>query len=453
MSARRHFIVTLKEAKATRNRIADLFSVSSRRVANGIEALANETAPKDDWVLNFEEIGASSALLSDDDADKLRRDSRVAEVIEDFQVFALGPNQRRRGSMDPATAYRAGYERAMADLRGSSEGFGAATRFDVSDVAGGCPEGQEEHCQEIFGDLHCFCTPKPEPAPQTLPWNISMVRADQVWDRVTGAGVKVAVIDTGIADDHPDLTVKGGMSFVPDWAYWHDDHSHGSHCAGIIGARDNREGVVGVAPNCDLYAVKVLNSGGFGNLSWILAGMGWAAENGMDVASMSLGNDVDDPDMACILPYQRAAQRLMESGCVVIAAAGNSGREVNPWVGQPARCPGLMAVGAVDQSGQLADFSARGPAHLGINQGVEIVAPGVSIHSTIPQGLYGDKSGTSMACPHVAGAAALLKEQHPTWTPQRIRERLRNSARDMGVPGNDPGTGMGLLDCYRAVYG
>jgi subtilisin family serine protease len=280
-----------------------------------------------------------------------------------------------------------------------------------------------------------------------------MVRADDVWRRVTGRGVKLAIIDTGIDDNHPDLSVSGGASLVPGVGSWDDDQGHGTHCAGIAGARNNATGVVGVAPGCSLFAVKVLDSRGSGRLSWILAGMGWAAGNGMDVASMSLGSDVSSPDASCTVAYQRAAQRLIDSGCIVIAAAGNSGRGPQPWVGRPARCPGFMAVAAVDRNRGLAIFSSRGPATLGRDSGVEISAPGVSINSTVPGGGYGVKSGTSMACPHVSGAAALIKELRPTWSPAQIRRRLRATASDLGAPGDDPEFGSGLLDCQRAVFG
>ncbi len=280
-----------------------------------------------------------------------------------------------------------------------------------------------------------------------------MVKADQVWHRVTGRGVKVAVIDTGIDEDHPDLTVSGGASFVPGVSSWDDDQGHGTHCAGIAGARNNPLGVVGVAPECEFHAVKVLAGNGSGQLSWILAGMGWCVRNNMDVASMSLGSDVTDPNVGCITAYQRAARNLERSGCVVVAAAGNAGRGNNHWVGQPARCPGFLAVAAVDRNRRKANFSSWGPPDLSRLSGVEIAAPGVSIRSTLPGGGYGQKSGTSMACPHVSGAAALLKQLRPTWTPARIRNHLKATASDLGAPGFDPELGAGLLDCRRAVLG
>lgn len=263
----------------------------------------------------------------------------------------------------------------------------------------------------------------------------------------------MAIIDTGIDNNHPDLSVSGGASFVPGVTSSDDDQGHGTHCAGIAGARHNAIGVVGVAPECSLFAVKVLNSAGSGQLSWILAGMGWAVQNNMDVVSMSLGSNVNSPNVACILAYQRAAQNLINNGCIVISSAGNNGERSNPWVGQPARCPGYMAVAAVDRNRNLASFSSRGPASLGALGGVEISAPGVSVNSTYRGGGFRVLSGTSMACPHVAGAAALLKQQHPTWSPTRIRNRIKATAQDLGRPGTDIGTGSGLLDCRRAVFG
>ena len=280
-----------------------------------------------------------------------------------------------------------------------------------------------------------------------------MVGANRVWSRVTGAGVKVAILDTGIDNDHPDLSVSGGVSFVPGVTSWDDDNRHGTHCAGIVGARNNLIGIVGVAPGASLFAVKVLNAGGSGQFSWILAGMGWAAQNKMDIVSMSLGSSASSPDVACVLAYQRAAQVLDRSGCLVVAAAGNSNGSTRPWVVQPARCPGFMAVAAVDQNRQLASFSSHGPTTLCPDCGVEIAAPGVSVKSTVPGGGYQTLSGTSMACPHVSGAAALLKQLHPTWSPTQIRGHLKRTASDLGAPGTDERFGAGLLNCFRAVFG
>ncbi len=460
MSDTKRFIVTFVKEQVTTASAARALGMSKTRFHEGGALLESEAELDEMDVLHFEEIGASVATMSEEKAAELREKSNVAEVIEDFEVFALADDNPGI-SIDPVDGgnYPQGYwdDQPVIQALDSPEAD--------------CPPGSRRFCIKLspWSPPICFCipwrsgppdpgpTPPPPPSPppsQAVPWNIAMVGADRVWSRVTGSGVKVAILDTGIDDDHPDLSVSGGVSMVPAVTSWDDDHGHGTHCAGIVGARNNATGVVGVAPGSALYAVKVLDGNGSGRLSWILAGMGWAVDNNMAVASMSLGSNVTSPDADCTLAYQRAAERLEAAGCLVVAAAGNNGRDVtNPWVGNPARCSGFMAVAAVDRNRKLADFSSRGPASLCSNCGVEISAPGVSISSTVPGGGLGTKSGTSMACPHVSGAAALLKELHPSWTPSRIRARLRATAQDLGVPGDDPGFGSGLLDCYQAVFG
>lgn len=470
------YIVTYEQRSLSEDEATQILGVQRDQVSNGIKALVAETAPPADAVLHFESIGASVLDLSEDEAARLRADNRVAEVVEDREMYALGgcgcgggpmgmSQPGKIGEAQAGEGFAAGYEQAMRDVQAlyKEAGASAESGLTASFPAGAfpvasfwpCPPGYRRVCLQpsvFYPYPRCFCVPA-QPPQQAVGWNIQMIRAHDVWSRVTGAGVNVAVIDTGIDRDHPDLTVAGGASLVPGVASWDDDQGHGTHCAGIIAARNNAIGVVGVAPQASLFAVKVLNSQGSGSTSWIIAGMGWAARNGMHVASMSLGGDAGTADEPCILAYQRAAEELIASGCIIIAAAGNSGRTKQPWVGQPARCPGFMAVAAVDQNRDLADFSSRGPASLPRDCGVEIAAPGVSVNSTARGGGYVQMSGTSMATPHVAGAAALLKEQHPTWTPAEIRARLRAAATDLGTPGNDPGTGSGLLDCYRAVFG
>lgn len=468
MADEKRFIVTFKKETVTSAAAARTLSVPKTRLKEGVTVLESDADYDDKSVLHFADIGATVVTLSEERAEELRGSAGVAEVVEDFEVFALGSEYR--GSEDHGSGESSdpcgcsGYPNAYwADEGASGQGAGASP---FAQQQQSCPPGFRRVCFRLVPWLPpiCLClpgspTPPPPPPPppppvQAVPWNIAMVGADRVWSRVTGAGVKVAVLDTGIDDAHPDLTVSGGVSMVPGNASWDDNQGHGTHCAGIIGARNNATGVVGVAPGCELFAIKVLNSAGSGRLSWILAGMGWAETNDMDVASLSLGSNVSSPDAPCTLAYQRAAERLNQAGCVVVAAAGNNGRDpVNPWVGNPARCAGFMAVAAVDQNRNLASFSSRGPASLCNNCGVEISAPGVSINSTVPGGGLGRKSGTSMACPHVSGAAALLKELHPTWAPDRIRDRLKDTAEDLGVPGNDPSFGAGLLDCHKAVFG
>ncbi|MBX3015380.1 MAG: S8 family peptidase [Caldilineaceae bacterium] len=455
----KRFIVTFADPATKRTEAAGVLNVSPRTIKDGVGALATDDVHANEQLLHFDEIGVTIANLSNENAEELRHDDRVLEVVEDFDVFAL----HELGGMET-------YADAESDLPDDTTADEVYQAF----WAGYQQALMQQYSYGIDGGrvaspLLPYPLPYPvkptarqplpwAPAPvrpvlrQPIPWNMSLVNAPAAWRYATGRGVKVAILDTGIDTNHPDLAVAGGVSFVPGVSSWDDDHGHGTHCAGIAGARNNNTGVVGVAPRCSLYAVKVLNSVGAGQLSWILAGMGWAATNKMQVVSMSLGSNVSTPDATCVVAYQRAADLIAQQGGIIVAAAGNNGRDPNnPWVGQPARCPGFMAVAAVDRNRALADFSSRGPASLSELRGVEIAAPGVSVQSTWPGGGYRALSGTSMACPHVAGAAALLKELHPNWTPMQIRRHLKSTASDLGVPGNDPGFGAGLLNCQRAV--
>ena len=475
--AQKRYIVSFANESISRRSAAGVLSIPSSKFIDGLEMLSTEAEVKEEEVLHFGDLGVMSVALSAADAAALKKSRRVAEVVEDIEVFAHGDcgcgggaGGASSGQSGPWDPYSAGYQQALQDVHArlarecmEGEPPEAAAESDPGTLAGSrCPPGTRRRCFRIlpwFPPI-CFCVPDGGASErQPIPWNITQIKADQVWSRVTGRGAKVAILDTGIDDDHPDLTVEDGVSFVEGNTSWDDDHSHGTHCAGIVGARNNATGIVGVAPECSLFAVKVMRPvpGGraSGRRSWIIAGMNWAAQKGMDVASMSLGSTADSANESCIIAYQRAAKNLLDNDCLVVSSAGNSGRPTNPrpWVGQPARCSNFMAVAAVDRNRRLADFSSRGPEDLCAECGVEISAPGVSVRSTIPGGGYERQSGTSMACPHVAGAAALLKQLHPTWTPARIRDHLKATASDLGVPGDDVEFGAGLLDCHKAVFG
>lgn len=467
--ATRRCIISYKQEVADFDYAATILGVETRNMHDGMAIMIRARPMEQETVLHFEALGSTVVMLPENRIEQLKQDERVTQIIEDQPVFALGmrhPGNGADGSDDPAdwlpsqspefAWYMAGYRQAIIDMMADhahspDQLFRSRSSFVPHlmprPLLRVCPPGQ----RFVAG-----CVPMEDEQSllmQPIPWNIHMINAHRVWQRVTGHGVKVAILDTGIDADHPDLSVSGGVSFVEGVTSWRDDAGHGSHCAGIVGARNNPIGVVGVAPECELYAVKVLNSQGNGMLSWVLAGMDWARREGMHVASMSLGHDAVSADAPFIVAYQRAARQLVDQGCSVVAASGNSGDTDRPWVGHPARCPELLAVGAVDRNKQLADFSSNGPSNLCAGCGVELVAPGVSIRSTWPHGDYRHLSGTSMACPHVSGAVALLKQLHPLWTPAEIRSRLKATASDLGAPGNDPRFGAGLLDCYQAIFG
>ncbi|OIJ11710.1 hypothetical protein BKP37_14795 [Anaerobacillus alkalilacustris] len=267
---------------------------------------------------------------------------------------------------------------------------------------------------------------------QTIDWGVERVKAPLAWENnLTGAGVKVAILDTGIAN-HPDLTIAGGVSIISD--SYLDDNGHGTHVAGIIGAKNNLIGTVGIAPNANLYAVKVLNQNGVGFLSDIVSGIDWSISNNMDIINLSLGNSEDSPTL------NNAVDTAYENGILVVAAAGNKGTSAGSGntVEYPARYESVIAVSATNSNNVRGNFSATGPS-------VEIAAPGVNIFSTHLNSGYGTNSGTSMAAAHVSGVLALMKEAHPTLSNIQLREKLRDTALDIGTAGRDQFHGYGLV--------
>ena len=250
--------------------------------------------------------------------------------------------------------------------------------------------------------------PPPQPD-QVLPWGIDRIDAELASSTVVVglAAVNVVIIDTGIMKDHADLAVTGGINFVrkgrravkPD--AWGDDHGHGTHVAGTVAALDNSIGVLGTAPGVNLYAAKVLDKTGSGFISDIIDAILWSID-GMDVINMSLGIDKDILDQypSTRQAFQDAVDSAHDSGIVIVAAAGNSGLGTDTVI-YPARFASVVAVAAIDITDARAWFSSTGPD-------VEVSGPGVSIFSTTNDGLYGFKSGTSMASPHAAGTAALV---------------------------------------------
>lgn len=226
----------------------------------------------------------------------------------------------------------------------------------------------------------------------------------------TGSGVSIAVIDTGIGNGttapHEDLAVVGGVDYVDGDDVPQDGYGHGTHVAGTACALDNGRGVVGVAPGCALYNLRVLNNSGRGSWSDILAAIDYTAANKIDVANLSLGGS-NYPGATVEAGFANAA----DNGVTIVAAAGNSGNKGgnNDSVGYPARFDSVIAVAATNSNDVRASFSSTGPD-------LEVSAPGASIYSTVPSGSctmcsssgYRSASGTSMAAPHVAGVAALM---------------------------------------------
>src|SRR5688572_30326949 len=287
----------------------------------------------------------------------------------------------------------------------------------------------------------------------TLEYGVNNIDAEVVWGGSQGAttvipgqggaSAKVAVLDTGVDCGHEDLAAGClyGANFA-SFAQPFDDHGHGTHVAGIIAARANGVGVIGVAPEATVYAVKVLAGNGSGAWSWVAAGIDWAVANDMDVINMSLSGTSGSIALAEAVAAAQAA------GVLVVSAAGNSG--CCNTVGFPARYAGSMAIGAVDVNDVVASFSSTGPE-------VDVAAPGVAVRAPVPTGTcalcdpsgYLLLNGTSMASPHVAGVGALLMSRG--FTASQAWNAMTSTARDLGVAGYDTFYGYGRVDALAAV--
>lgn len=297
---------------------------------------------------------------------------------------------------------------------------------------------------EEDGEMHALQTNlllegAPEVLAETIPVGVNQIKAPAGWGASQGLAIKVFILDTGIDSDHPDLVANlhEGKSFVPTESTTEDYHGHGTHCAGTVAAAINGYGVVGVAPYAYLHPVKVLSSTGSGNWSWLIAAIDWVmAKKGPRIISMSLGG---------VAPA--AVKTICDSAyaddILLVAAAGNSGPGDNTVL-DPARYDSVIAVSAIDSADVIAAFSSRGPQ-------VEIAAPGVNVLSTTRGGFYGGMSGTSMACPHVAGAAAMGWGSHRTVNNKQVRKLLQMTAFNLGAPGRDNLYGFGRVDAQTAA--
>ncbi|MFF1916361.1 S8 family serine peptidase [Streptomyces sp. NPDC058239] len=291
----------------------------------------------------------------------------------------------------------------------------------------------------------------------TLDRSTKQVHAPEAWaEGYDGKGTKVAVLDTGVDAEHPDLVsrVAASKNFT-DSNSTNDRQGHGTHTASTVGgsgaASDGRK--KGVAPGTDLLIGKVLNDSGSGASSWIIAGMQWAVDQQADVVSMSLGNPAIGD---CTDPLAEAAKQLSQNThTLFVVAAGNAGSGIET-VSSPGCAPGVLTVGAVDRDDTTAWFSSRGPVAVTHTLKPEIAAPGVDISAANAGGrgvyAYQTMSGTSMATPHVAGAAAIVRQAHPDWTAQQIKAALVSSARTGGKVAGADQTGAGVLDVVAAVH-
>ena len=275
---------------------------------------------------------------------------------------------------------------------------------------------------------------------QTLDWGVDRVDAEYVHNNsaVDGSGINVGVLDSGGDKDHPDITWAGGYSATSkDPNKWDDKNGHGTHVAGIISANNNDIGVVGVAPNCNIYAVQV--GGRRLLISNIIEGIDWVIathndsdpNNDITVINMSFGGGASSGE-------EVALQAAYNTGILAFAAAGNSGSSVD----YPAAYNTVMAISSSTTADAISGFSNFGPE-------IEVIAPGSGIYSTYKGGGYATLSGTSMSSPMAAGVAVLAWSANPSLTRDQIRSLLKSSAEDIGLSASQQGSG--LVDAENAA--
>lgn len=270
-------------------------------------------------------------------------------------------------------------------------------------------------------------------------WNLPAIETNRGWNITKGKeDVIVAVVDTGVDLNHPDLKGKllEGYNVVDPKSKPLDDVGHGTHVAGIIGAIvNNSEGVAGMSWYNKVLPVKVLDNSGSGTTYAVAEGIIWAADHGAKVINMSLGNYADAQFLHDAIKY------AFDRDIVLIAATGNDNTE-RP--GYPAAYPEVFAVSATDPDMNKASYSNYGDY-------VDVMAPGTSIASTYPNNQYAALSGTSMASPHVAALAGLIRSLNPDLTNTEVMDLMRQSVIDLGDPGHDKYYGYGQVDVYKAL--
>jgi subtilisin len=279
---------------------------------------------------------------------------------------------------------------------------------------------------------------------EVIDWGCRAVNAPSVWKVARGKGIRVAVLDSGIQESHPDLKVFKSRDFTKSNNWSEDSIGHGTHVAGIIAGVDNTEGVVGIAPLSVLYNGKVISGATGGSLQSLIDGIQWCINEKVNVINMSLGTKVKPSAVLegeVVDPLHEIIKLAYSKGIVLVAASGNDNKGSLDW---PAAYPEVIAVNASDINKRRASFSNYA-------ENSEFVAPGVQIYSTYLNNQYAKMSGTSMATPILSGCICLMleyaKRRRVNLNQTEIYNILIESARDLGASGFDRFFGHGMVDC------
>jgi subtilisin family serine protease len=364
-----------------------------------------------------------------------------------FRVFRLGGAPLR----DPQLFHGLGMHRHyVIELAPGSDLSAALRAFQA------CPSIA---AARLDGIVRATLTPNDPLYPQQ--WNASQpsdadIDLDLAWDVSTGSpGVIIAILDTGCDYNHPDLAgaLLPGFNFIANNNNAQDDHGHGTSCAGIAAARANNGiGIAGVAFNCQVLPVKVLNAGGSGSWAGVASGVTWAANNGAKVVSMSLTGGCCDAGMDAALLFAEGLDVL----CV--AATGNSNSSSLGYPAVSDHCTGIGASSPCDERKNLNSCDGENFWGSNFGTGIDVIAPGVQIRTlTLGGGMTSSFNGTSAATPHAAGVCALIRSVNPTLTYTQVRDILRSSSEDQvgppseDTPGYDLFFGFGRINAHRAV--
>ncbi len=361
-------------------------------------------------------------------------ESRGGSVVKEFSfinaVLADFPDGRRAADIGRAPGVAAAEDDEEIYWLGSEESsFAEVAALSARDIRDGEPQPVQPPAVSTppapVAPVY-FSTVNIEGKIDHMPWSVYRMQVPQVWDRTTGKGARVAVLDSGVDCAHPDLApncAPGYNVFNPGAAPV-DDQGHGTHVAGIIAGSRNWSGMVGVAPEATILPVKVMNSSGTGKVSDVIDGIAWAVKQKADIINMSLGA----PKLS--EAQGKAVKAATEAGILVVCSAGNKGGAV----GYPAAFEDSVAVAALDYANKITDFSCRGPE-------IDFIAPGVRIYSAAPGGSFALKQGTSQAAPHISGLAALAVSLGVKG-PAALRAALAKASFNLGLPPEQQGAGV-----------